>query len=222
MRRGEAVALDVEDIEITGDGLVVTIWLSKTDQEGKGAGLGLPYGTDPSTCPVRAYQRWLDVSGIPTGAIFRQGGPARPLARRRPGRRRPARRRPDRRPGYGERVKLLAGRIGIDPATVGGPLHPPRLHHQRGPGQSARAGHHAPQPAPLPGRLPRLHRIRRPVRRQRRHGDRPLRLSPPRNLRSQLPTRHTTVGRERRVGGHVERVVRSPVSDSAQEGMAHD
>ena len=69
---------------------------------------------------MRAYQAWLERSGLTAGAVFRQvdrhgrwrdgdavvddpheaggiGGRA-----------------------YAERVKLLAGRIGVDPATVGG------------------------------------------------------------------------------------------------------
>ena len=35
------------------------------------ARLGLPYGSDQQTCPVRAYQTWLERSGITAGAVFR-------------------------------------------------------------------------------------------------------------------------------------------------------
>jgi integrase len=55
----------------TGDGLVVTIRHSKTDQEGEGRQVGVPYGSNPSTCPVRALRAWLDASGIETGPLFR-------------------------------------------------------------------------------------------------------------------------------------------------------
>jgi hypothetical protein len=72
MRWGEVTALDVDDVEVTGDGLVVTIRRSKTDQEGKGHRPGLPYGSDPATCLVRAYDAWLERSGITSGRVFRQ------------------------------------------------------------------------------------------------------------------------------------------------------
>ncbi len=46
------------------DGLVITLRRAKTDQAGAGRRLGLPYGRDAATCPVRAVQDWLTVSGI--------------------------------------------------------------------------------------------------------------------------------------------------------------
>lgn len=71
LRRSELVALDVADVVENGDGLVVTVRRSKTDQEGAGEQLGLPYGSDPATCPVRALRAWLGASGIESGPIFR-------------------------------------------------------------------------------------------------------------------------------------------------------
>jgi site-specific recombinase XerD len=70
-RRSELVALDVADIDWTPDGLVVHILRSKTDQEGMGAAIGLPFGSDPATCPVRTLRAWLDATGIEEGPIFR-------------------------------------------------------------------------------------------------------------------------------------------------------
>lgn len=55
-RRSELAALAVEDVATEKDGLVVTIRRSKTDQEGQGRKVALPYGSNPETCPVRAYQ----------------------------------------------------------------------------------------------------------------------------------------------------------------------
>jgi hypothetical protein len=43
-RRSELVSLDVGDVQFTGDGLVITLRFSKTDQEGEGRKVGLPYG----------------------------------------------------------------------------------------------------------------------------------------------------------------------------------
>ena len=70
-RRSELVALDVGDITDTDDGLRVAVRRSKADQEGEGAAVGLPYGSNPATCPVRAWRAWLEVSGITEGAAFR-------------------------------------------------------------------------------------------------------------------------------------------------------
>lgn len=71
LRRSELVALDVDDVLEREDGLVVTLRRSKTDQEGAGVELGVPFGSDPATCPVRALRRWYEASGIEAGPIFR-------------------------------------------------------------------------------------------------------------------------------------------------------
>lgn len=71
MRRSELVGLDVSDVALTDDGLVAVIRRSKTDQDGRGRKVGIPFGACPDTCPVRAVQAWLDASGIDEGPIFR-------------------------------------------------------------------------------------------------------------------------------------------------------
>jgi site-specific recombinase XerD len=70
-RRSELVALTVADVQFTNDGLIVKLQRSKTDQEGMGATKGIPYGSTPATCPVRALRAWLDAAGIAAGPIFR-------------------------------------------------------------------------------------------------------------------------------------------------------
>lgn len=70
-RRSELVGLDVEDVEFAREGLVVRIRRSKTDQEGQGHVIGIPYGSNPATCPVRALRAWLKASGINSGPVFR-------------------------------------------------------------------------------------------------------------------------------------------------------
>jgi len=70
-RRSELVGLNREDIEFSTDGLVVTLRRSKTDQDGQGRKVGLPYGSNPDTCPVRSLRAWLDASGIEAGPMFR-------------------------------------------------------------------------------------------------------------------------------------------------------
>jgi site-specific recombinase XerD len=71
LRRHELVDLDARDVEFTEDGLLVTLRRSKTDQEGAGAVVAVPYGSDRATCPVRSLRAWLDASAITEGAIFR-------------------------------------------------------------------------------------------------------------------------------------------------------
>jgi site-specific recombinase XerD len=71
LRRSELVALDVQDVTPDDDGLIVTIRRSKGDQEAHGDIRGLPYGSRPATCPVRAWRAWLATSNITDGAAFR-------------------------------------------------------------------------------------------------------------------------------------------------------
>jgi hypothetical protein len=52
-------------------GLAVDLGATKTDQTGEGDVIGIPYGTNVETCPVRSYQAWLAISGITTGPAFR-------------------------------------------------------------------------------------------------------------------------------------------------------
>jgi site-specific recombinase XerD len=70
-RRSELVGLDVEDCTISRDGLTVTLRRSKIDQEGAGRKVGIPYGSNPETCPVRTIQSWMEQAGITTGPLFR-------------------------------------------------------------------------------------------------------------------------------------------------------
>jgi len=65
------VGLDRDAVEITKDGVVLIIRHSKTDQESQGRKVGIPYGSNPDTCPLRALQAWLETSGIVEGPIFR-------------------------------------------------------------------------------------------------------------------------------------------------------
>src|SRR5438876_9351110 len=70
-RRSELVSLDVADVTFGADGLIVQLRRSKTDLEGEGRKVGLPSGTNPLTCPVRALRAWLDGAAIARGPIFR-------------------------------------------------------------------------------------------------------------------------------------------------------
>ena len=70
-RRSELVGLDVEDCAFSKDGLTVTLRRSKVDQEGVGRKIGIPYGSNPETCPVRTMQAWIEQAAITVGPVFR-------------------------------------------------------------------------------------------------------------------------------------------------------
>jgi site-specific recombinase XerD len=72
LRRSELVALRVEDLSPSPDGLRIRIARSKTDQRGRGQELLLVYAEPPRPCPVRALRAWLDAAEITGGAIFRR------------------------------------------------------------------------------------------------------------------------------------------------------
>jgi integrase len=70
-RRSELVHLDVGDLTWGEDGLTVTLRRSKTDQEGQGRKIGIPFGSTPEWCPVRTLRRWLEAVGLEDGPLFR-------------------------------------------------------------------------------------------------------------------------------------------------------
>ena len=69
LRRSELVALDVVDLEESSEGFIIRIRRSKTDQEGVGDFLSVPYGS--RLRPVRALKDWVRAAGITEGPIFR-------------------------------------------------------------------------------------------------------------------------------------------------------
>jgi site-specific recombinase XerD len=71
LRRSEVAALNLDDIEQTRDGLVVTLRRSKMDQEGAGRRVGVPYGSRLATCAVRAYRAWVEAARLTEGPVFR-------------------------------------------------------------------------------------------------------------------------------------------------------
>jgi len=71
LRRENAVAVTVESLEFCDAGMVHHQGRSKTDQGGIGRIIGIPFGSNPATCPVRAMRRWLEASQIKSGPVFR-------------------------------------------------------------------------------------------------------------------------------------------------------
>jgi integrase len=72
LRRSELVALDVERLTWSNEGVTLLLEKSKTDKEGEGAEVMIVFGGHENTCPVRALRRWLDVAAITSGPVFRK------------------------------------------------------------------------------------------------------------------------------------------------------
>ena len=71
-RRTELISIDHEDLEFVSEGLKITIKKSKTDQLGEGMIKGLPYFSNEIYCPVKNLTKWLEISKIKSGPIFRR------------------------------------------------------------------------------------------------------------------------------------------------------
>ena len=71
-RRNEIVSLDYEDLDFVHEGLKITVKRSKTDQFGEGSIKALPYFENSVYCPVTILQRWLNISKINKGSLFRR------------------------------------------------------------------------------------------------------------------------------------------------------
>ena len=71
-RRAELMSIDHEDLEFVPEGVKITIKRSKTDQFGEGMIKGLPYFSNQEYCPVVHLKKWLEISKIKNGSIFRR------------------------------------------------------------------------------------------------------------------------------------------------------
>ena len=71
-RRSELISIDCEDLEFVPEGLKITLKKSKTDQFGEGMVKGLPYFENKIYCPVNNIKKWLLISKINSGPIFRR------------------------------------------------------------------------------------------------------------------------------------------------------
>jgi integrase len=69
LRRSEAVALDVANIEVSEKGMIVRIMQSKTSDTAVNIYVG--HCKDRGICPVELYKAWLAASGITDGPVFR-------------------------------------------------------------------------------------------------------------------------------------------------------
>ncbi len=71
-RRNEIVSLDYDDLDFVKEGLKINLKRSKTDQFGEGSVKGLPYFNNTQYCPVLSLKKWLEISKINSGSLFRR------------------------------------------------------------------------------------------------------------------------------------------------------
>ncbi len=107
LRRSELVGLEMRDVVFVPEGLRLTIRHSKTDQEGEGQVIAVPAGKVLK--PVARLQTWLAVRGSAPGPLFWQINPRGRVVDMAMSDRSVAR-----------LVQKYAGRVGLDPGSVGG------------------------------------------------------------------------------------------------------
>jgi integrase len=70
LRRSNLSSLQLADVGFLRAGLSVFVSASKTDQQGRGALLGVWPGECPFTDPVRSLRAWIDARGLWSGPLF--------------------------------------------------------------------------------------------------------------------------------------------------------
>ena len=65
------ISIDHEDLEFVTEGIKLLLKNQK-DQFGEGMTKGLPYFSNQKYCPVNNLKKWLELSNIKSGPIFRR------------------------------------------------------------------------------------------------------------------------------------------------------
>lgn len=73
-RRSELAALEFTGLRFTPEGRVINLRRSKTDQEAEGREVGIPFGSDELSRPVRSLKTWLGRAHIECAPVFRAVG----------------------------------------------------------------------------------------------------------------------------------------------------
>ena len=71
-RRNEIISLDYDDLDFVPEGLKIFLKKSKTDQYGEGSIKALPYFDNSQFCPVISIKKWIDITRINSGPLFRR------------------------------------------------------------------------------------------------------------------------------------------------------
>ena len=70
-RRSELVAINIEDLSFSNDGVIILISKSKGDQDGRGEYVAIPYASTHTICAVTALKNWLNELPDKSGPLFR-------------------------------------------------------------------------------------------------------------------------------------------------------
>ena len=71
-RRNEIVSLDYDDLDFVEEGVKISLKRSKTDQFGEGSLKALPYFDNNQYCPVISLKKWIQISKISSGPLFKR------------------------------------------------------------------------------------------------------------------------------------------------------
>ena len=71
-RRAELISVNYEDVEFVPEGVKIILRRSKTDQFGEGMIKGLPYFNNQTYCAATHLKKWIEISKIKSGALFRR------------------------------------------------------------------------------------------------------------------------------------------------------
>jgi site-specific recombinase XerD len=71
-RRNEIVALDHDDLDFVPEGIKINLKKSKTDQFGEGFTKAIPYFDNSKYCPVVSLKKWIEISQIKSGPLFKR------------------------------------------------------------------------------------------------------------------------------------------------------
>jgi integrase len=69
LRRSEVVALDIENIQLSEKGMIVTLLQSKTSDSAQT--VYIANAKDKDICPVASLKKWIDSAAIREGSVFR-------------------------------------------------------------------------------------------------------------------------------------------------------
>jgi site-specific recombinase XerD len=69
-RRSELVALNIEDLSFTEEGLIANLHKSKTNQYGDYEEKAIFYSPEVVYCPIRTIQTWISMLGQESGPLF--------------------------------------------------------------------------------------------------------------------------------------------------------
>ena len=69
-RRSELVSLNIEDVQFNDDGVIISLFKSKTNQYGEAEEKAFFYSPEADFCPIRTLKQWIGRLEKTTGPLF--------------------------------------------------------------------------------------------------------------------------------------------------------